>query len=146
MPRCRIKKCEKTLCKVLQVAVIYIIFAAIATVFCVLFPSDTTNANVAFFVGVSGTLASLYSIIVSARDEIRSEKESLENKTFLAEISKKVDFLQSDTKTVHANLKDFVNIYFQSNIPSTEDECGDSKNDKTAKDNWGNPDDEKPPT
>ena len=130
----------------MQVIAIYIIFATIALVLCVLFPSDTKNANVAFFVGVAGTLASLYSIIVSARDEARSEKESLENKAFLSEISKNVNFLRSDTRTVKSDLNDFVNKYFESNISPKEDESGNSKDDKSTKENWGNPKDEKPTT
>ena len=127
--------------KAFRVISIYVIFAVIAAIFCWLFPSDTKNANVAFFVGIAGTLASLYSIYVSAQDEERSKKEREENNQFLDELSKNLGFVLGDTKYLKEGFKEFLNAYLQSNVDD-----GTEKTEDASVEKWKKPNDEQQPS
>ena len=102
--------------KAFSVILIYIVFAFIAVILCCLFPSADKNANVAFFVGVAGTIASLYSVYVSAKDEERAKRESKENNRFLKKLSKKLGFVLADTTCIKEDFDEFLNSYLHSNL------------------------------
>lgn len=130
--------------KVCWVFLIYIIMAVIALLLCWSFPSETVNGNVAFFVGVAGTLASMFSIIISARDEIRSQQESFKNEAFLNRLSDKIEFLQSDTMIVKNDLQVLLEGKNNSSL-SLDDENEDDTSQNDEQNDWGKADDEVPP-
>ena len=128
--------------KVLHIAILYSIFATVALTFCCFFPSESPSDNVAFFVGVAGTLASLFSIIISAIDTTRAEEESLENKAFINKLSSNVDFLKSSTIDVKSDVHILLEGRFghDGSAPPGEEHNEDKKSDV-----WENPEDEIPP-
>lgn len=98
------------------------------------------------FVGVSGTVASLYSIVVSVNDEIRAKKEREDSKDFFDRLSKSVGFLLSDTETVKTDLKQLLNAYSESNISTNNEDVEEKKQPDNPTVSWEKPDDENPPT
>ncbi len=98
------------------------------------------------FVGVSGTVASLYSIYVTVTDEIRSKKESEENKQFLDNLSAKLEFISSNTETIISNFDDFLTSHLESNIISNKDDDKPQKGMELPDDSWKKPNDENPTT
>lgn len=94
------------------------------------------------FVGISGTAASLYSIYVSAHDEIRANKESEESQAFLNDIKKTVGFVLSNTEDVKQDVKSLLGTHSDSNIAETKDK---QTNNNKANGNWEKPHDENPP-
>ena len=127
-----------------QLFVFYLVGIALSTVMVmVLRPEPLYNA-VSIAIGISGTFASLYSIFVSKRDELRSKEEFDDNKAFLKLLSENINLVLNNTILLRTDFTDFVD--FHNNAATKAQDESKEVTPEEADGNWKEPDDEVKPT